>query len=377
MGTNQSKAPRILEELKTKGALGKDGNTRSFYTLWDNESSRIWENVPEEDLVDSIVEGTGRQDWVKLRPFDLLPDLKPETAGYAGKVLMAGETLRIGCEAICGTQPYFSRAGDFQTVFFQFAGRALVETSFGIHEMEPGEALFIPAMVAHRTTGGPGCRRMVFYPRDTLQVKLDPENPVTEIRYRVRRAGESDLEERVPEPAVPPDGKVMERLTHWDSQPGDETLFKRTHRALVGGAESSVGPVKVRPFDYFTSPPSGPKAKPVRTALLWESPTFRQRVYSNPGAQPAPHRGYDEDEYWFQFSGRVEQIGEHGVYPISAGDVSMAEAGISHTSINVPGSLRLTTYTNKPIRRLIDPKEHLCESQWEVAQTVVRGWQGD
>lgn len=363
-----------IEEIKTKGVLGKDGQARCFYTLWDNEEARIWEKVPYTDLIDNIVEGTGRQDWRKLRPFDLLPDLNPETGGYANKLLMTGEKLKIACEAICRSEPYFNRAGDFQTIFFQFSGIAVVETSFGTFELRPGEALMIPAMVAHRTTGSPNCRRMVFYAKDALAVKLDAEKPVTDIRHEVRCVGGAEVVEHVPKPAAPSNGTVLERLVHWDGRPEDAYVFRRTYEALVGKAESGARPVKVRPFDYFSSPPSGPKATPVRTALLWESPTFRQRVYSNPGVQPAPHRGYDEDEYWFQFSGRVEQIGEHGIYAVEAGEVSMAEAGISHTSINVPGSLRLTTYTNKPIRRIVDGSEHLRESQWEIRQTIARGW---
>jgi hypothetical protein len=33
---------------------------------------------------------------------------------------MVGEKLKIASEAICGSEPYFHRAGDFQTIFFSF-----------------------------------------------------------------------------------------------------------------------------------------------------------------------------------------------------------------------------------------------------------------
>jgi mannose-6-phosphate isomerase-like protein (cupin superfamily) len=363
-----------INQFKEKGASDHDGEARCFYTLWENEGARIWERVPLADLIDSIEEGTGRQDWKKLRPFDLLPELNPDTGGCAKKQLMAGEKLRIASEAICGSEPYFHRAGDFQTIFFQFSGSALLETSFGVFELNPGEAVLIPAMIAHRTTGSSNCRRMCFYVKDVLEVKLDPDKALTNIRYEVRRPGEPQSAASQLKPTVPVDGKILERLVHWDGRPEDAYIFRRTYSAIVGKAESGPRVVKIRPFDYFTTPPTGPKAAPVRTALLWEGPTFRQRVYSNPGVQPAPHRGYDEDEYWFQFSGRVEQIGEHGIYTVESGEVSMAEAGISHTSINVPGSLRLTTYTNKPIRRIADPSEHLRVSQWEVHENILQGW---
>ena len=134
-------------------------------------------------------------------------------------------------------------------------------------------------------------------------------------------------------------------------------MFLRTYDWMVGKAESGPRPVKVRPYNYFATPPDSPKAA-VRTALLWESDTFRQRVYANPGRQPAPHRGYDEDEFWFQFAGQVDQETEHATYPVGAGETSMAEAGISHTSTSSAGCLRLTTYTNRPIRMVVDPADH-------------------
>jgi hypothetical protein len=44
----------------------------------------------------------------------------------------------------------------------------------------------------------------------------------------------------------------------------------------------------------------------------------------------------------------------------------MAEAGISHTSTSHPGANRLTTYTNRALRMVIDPSEHLRETRWQV-----------
>lgn len=31
----------------------------------------------------------------------------------------------------------------------------------------------------------------------------------------------------------------------------------------------------------------------------------------------------------------------------------------------VPGANRLTTYTNKPLRMVVNPSEHLRETRWE------------
>lgn len=239
-----------VEELKCKGVLERDGQARCFYTLWDNEEARIWEQVPHEDFIDSIVEGSGRQDWRKLRPFDLLPDFV-QTEGSARKLLMVGDKLRVACEAISGTEAHFNRAGDFQTILFQFSGVAFVETSFSAYQIRPGEALLIPAMVAHRTTGSPDCRRMVFYAKDALEVRVDPDKPVTESGYVVHRVGQSEVSDTVPQPLIPQNGKVLERLVHWNSRPEELWLFKRTYEAMVGKAQTGSRPVKVKPFDYF------------------------------------------------------------------------------------------------------------------------------
>jgi mannose-6-phosphate isomerase-like protein (cupin superfamily) len=289
-------------------------------------------------------------------------------------LLYSGETLRVAAEHIVGGQPMFERAGDFDTIIFQFAGVGLVETSFGRFELNAGEALHVPAMIAHHTVGSANCRRMLYYTHDRLTVKLDPAQEKTDIRYRNVIVGAPDAEEPAPGPIRPLDGKIHERLRQWDERPGESYIFVRTYDYMVGRAESGPHPTKIRPYNYFSTAPNSPKAS-VRTALLWESDSLRQRVYANPGRQPAPHRGYDEDEFWFQFSGRVDQETEHAAYPIEGGQSSMAEPGISHTSFNHPGSLRLTTYTNKPLRLVADPNAHLRETRWELKETIVRGWE--
>ncbi|HEY7064488.1 MAG TPA: hypothetical protein VII06_23635 [Chloroflexota bacterium] len=364
----------MMRQWRTAPSVA-EGYQRCFYTLWGREEERIWEPQPNEDLVDCIVEGTGRQDWRKLRPFDLLPAIDPATGGIAQQLLYVGEHLRVACAHIVGAQPTFERAGDHDTILVQFAGTARVQTSFGDYALYPGEALHLPAMVAHRTIGSPNCRRMEFYPRELATPRLDPDAAVTETRYIVAPDGQPLVEEPLPGAMPPPDGKIREHLTHWDDRPGEDYLFVRTYAYLFGKAEGGRGPTKLRPFDYFTTPAAssdqGPAA--VRTALLWDNATFRQRVYANPGRQPAPHRGYDEDEFWFQFCGAVRQETEHGQYLMEPGNASMAEAGISHTSTSHPGAARVTTYTSKPLRMVVSPDAHLRETRWQVKEIVLRG----
>ena len=164
-----------------------------------------------------------------------------------------------------------------------------------------------------------------------------------------------------------PDDRIREHLTRWDDLPGDDFWFERTHSWLVGKADRGRAPVKLRPFEHFKQTAAVTHDLPaVRTALLWDSATFRQRVYSNPGRQPAPHRGYDEDELWLQFVGPIRVETEHAIYEMENGTLSMAEAGVSHTSVSTADMYRLTTYSPKPIRLIADPAAHLRQTEWVV-----------
>lgn len=344
------------------------GSERCFYTLWGYEEEKTWEDVPRADLIDSIVPGTGRQDWRLIRPFDILPVV--QGAGEERRRIYEGEALRISAAHIVGPQNRFDRAADHDTIFVQFAGYGLVETGFGLHEIGPGEALFIPAMCAHRTIGSRNCRRMEYSVRDRVDVRLDPAKPGLGAPFRVHPDGETQAAEHMPDRAAPEGGRIREHLYRWDDRPGEDFWFVRTHAAMVGGAQGGRCPVKVSPFDDFlSSAPPSPKTKaPVRTHLLWENATFRQRIYANPGRQPAPHRGYDEEELWFQMTGPIGMEGEHGAYEMVAGECSMAEAGISHTTISRPGIFRFTTYTPKQMRLVVEPQDHLRHTRWIVEE---------
>ena len=359
----------LINEMMTGADKGPDtsqGFQRCFYTLWGKENDITWETQPDADLVGSIVPGTGRQDWRKLRPFDLLPTIDAATGGVARELLYVGDHTRVSCAHIVGSEPHFERAGDFDTIFVQFSGIGLVETSFGTIELNPGEALLVPAMVAHRTSGSRHCRRMEYRVRQLVEVHSDPQKPKTNTRFRVRPEGD-DAPEARPVISVPANGKIREHLSRWADRPGEDFWFERTYSHIAGRADSGRAPVKLRIFDYFVTTLAGTKKlPPVRQALLWDSPTFRQRVYSNPAKQPAPHRGYDEDELWFQFRGPIGVETEHAAYTMETGETSMAEAGVSHTSLSRPGLFRLTTYSPTPLRMVTDPAKALRETRWVV-----------
>src|SRR2546427_955365 len=97
--TEQNDAHKSVD-ARRDAVHDSSGFQRCFYNLWGREGDKIWEPVPNEDLVASIVEGTGRQDWRKLRPFDLLPDLDQIRGGVVQKLLYVGDKLRIACSSI-------------------------------------------------------------------------------------------------------------------------------------------------------------------------------------------------------------------------------------------------------------------------------------
>ena len=101
----QQQSDSMMRQVQSSGQQSvPEGFERCFYTLWGKEAdSVLWETQPIEDISDSILEGTGRQDWRKLRPFDMLPDMDAKSGGDAELLLYAGETLRVACQRTVGT----------------------------------------------------------------------------------------------------------------------------------------------------------------------------------------------------------------------------------------------------------------------------------
>ena len=356
----------VIQGAQARVKSVKEGYQRCFHTLWGRENEITWETMPNQDLIGSVVPGSGRKDWIPIRPFDLLPEIGAG-GGFESARVYEGEAVRINASHIVGPQPHFERAGDFDTIFFQFAGYGLVETSFGRIEMEPGEALLIPAMVAHRTVGSVHCRRMEYRVRDLVDVRLDPSKTQSTNHFRAYPEGQRVADETVPALQPPATGRIREHLTRWDDAPGDDYLFERTYEALVGQADSGRAPIKIRPFDHLqTNAATSGSVPAVRTAQLWDSQTFRQQVFNNPGRQPAPHVGYDEDELWFQLIGPIDMETEHAAYTMQSGASSMAEAGIAHTGVSNLNLYRLTTYSPRPMRLVVTPEQQLRETRWVV-----------
>lgn len=361
------------DDAPASAPVGAPDVDRCFYTLWGREDEITWETQLSTDLSNSIVPGTGRQDWRKLRPFDMLAEPNRDLSEVVRRELYRGKHARVSAAHICGAEGHFERAGDFDTILVQFVGISTIETGFGVFELRPGETLLVPAMVAHRTTGTPNCRRIEYRVRELVTVHLPHAEGQQQLRFRVYPEGDTsqaDLAAPKATPAV--DGRIREHLSRWGDLPGEDFWFERSYQWMVGKSDRGRAPVRLRPFEHFKKTEATTNRLPaVRTALLWDSATFRQRVYSNPGRQPAPHRGYDEDELWLQFVGPIRVETEHAIYEMPNGTLSMAEAGVSHTSESTAGMYRLTSYSPDPIRMVVNPDEHLRETRWVVEVSEV------
>ena len=84
---------------------------------------------------------------------------------------------------------------------FQFTGNAAAETEYGEFHLSPGHSMHLPAGVAYRMLGAPGCRQLVVKVHKPVRTTLDPNNPLTETEFRARAEGEPS---EPPAVAIPP-----------------------------------------------------------------------------------------------------------------------------------------------------------------------------
>ncbi len=104
---------------------------------------------------ESAVIGTARmgQRMVpKIRPFDLLRST-PLSGNRARVTVFEGDSLRIATEHVAGCETQLTRAADHDLVYLQFCGRSKIESESGVVEVEPGEIVYVPAAISHRSTG--------------------------------------------------------------------------------------------------------------------------------------------------------------------------------------------------------------------------------
>ena len=104
----------------------------------------MWFERDKEQLIGSAAGAP--EDIPNFRPFDMLEEPNQSL------LVMQNVDMRIGVENVTGTQPFFRRNSNYDTVYFQFAGTTQIETEYGVFEQKCGDLLVVPEGIAQRST---------------------------------------------------------------------------------------------------------------------------------------------------------------------------------------------------------------------------------
>jgi mannose-6-phosphate isomerase-like protein (cupin superfamily) len=315
---------------------------REFMTHRDPDE-HIWVERDEGAVIGTA--RMGQRTVPKIRPFDLLRSA-PRSGNCTRAMVWEGDALRIATENLAGREEQLTRASDHDLIYFQFCGRSTIESECGVVELEPGEAVLIPAAISHRSTGKEDCLRLRVATREFVNLGVEPEKPLLETKFNVRPsetfASQANGREE------PRNGPILEHISFWDPQ--SDVWIERDPTALIGSVTGGSRPVKkIRAFDYFTGMTGKGGAK---APVLYTGKEFRVDVYNLEEEQRGFHRGCDEDEIWFQFRGHSLNHTEWGALELEAGQTAMIPRGIAHRITGSPGFLRMVFYS----RGLVQPK---------------------
>jgi mannose-6-phosphate isomerase-like protein (cupin superfamily) len=320
------------------------GNKVREFMTHREPDEHIWVERDEDALIGTV--RAGQRPMPRIRVFDLLQN-EAAVSGQSQVLVWDGETLRIAAEQVKGKERGLTRAADYDIVFVQFSGSSAIESEYGAVELEPGEIALIPAGIAHRSTAKGECLRLRVMSKETVNLGVDPEKPLSESRFKVVHSDPLPSQNGAG-PATADDGRGLEHVSFWD--PASDIWIERKCADLIGSVkEGGRGLKKLRAFDYFTGMTGKGGAK---APVLYTGNEFRIDVYNLEGQQRGFHRGLDEDEIWFQFRGHAVNDTEWGIVELDPGEMTYVPRGIAHRINGGKGFLRMVFYT----RHLIHPK---------------------
>ncbi len=330
---------------------------REFATVWGSPAPRMWFEREKEALIGSAKGAP--EDIPNFRPFDMLAE--PNQA----LIVLQNQDMRIGVENVTGTQPYFRRNSDYDTLYFQFAGTTLVETEYGVFEQRCGELLLIPEGVAQRSTGSPDSLRLFAFLREPVEPLYNAEKHQSHTEFEMVRTGGPAWAAPGPVPA-PPQGPVVERLYRWDVD--EPMLVQRDTAYLIGKASEGRGVTHFRPFDVFHEMTGKRGPGP----MLMKSSVFFCEVYNTEGEQFAFHRALDSVEAWLQFRGDSINESEFGAVHLWPGEMNYAPVGVPHRVVGGEGFLRFVLYSKRPWQVLVNASMHRYESRFTVQTREIQ-----
>jgi len=344
--------------------------TREFMTTWHSSPRagvEAWSTRNKANLM-----GSARStDYVPpFRPFDLLA--VPNQA----RIILQNDDHRIGVESVCGTQAYFRRHIDFDTVYFQFAGTTTLETEYGEYAMKPGDLIHVPEGIAHRATGSADSLRWFAFVNDPFTAFIEDGAHTGESEFRVIRHNGPNWKIPAGQETPTKNGIVEERMICWDHGADDVTSVERDYDYLVSASsthasEKLSGIHTVRAFDIFKAI-AGKKGG---VEPIFRAPHLEIKTYNITGEQFAFHRALRSEEIRIQFRGDAKDMSELESVVVHPGDATVIPRGIAHSVITEPPDsphfLRLNFYSNIPWHYPTDLTRHVFNSTFET-QTIIR-----
>jgi mannose-6-phosphate isomerase-like protein (cupin superfamily) len=327
---------------------------REFATTWGSPAPRMWFEREKEELIGSAAGAP--EDLPNFRPFDMLDEPNQSL------LVLQNEDMRVGVENVTGTQPYFRRNSDYDTLYFQFAGTARIETEYGVFEQKCGDLLLVPKGIAQRSTGSADCLRLYAFLHEPVEPLYTAEKHQSHTEFEMVRTGGPSWGAANGRLAEPPSGQVVERMYLWDEP--EPSIVQRTTGYLIGKATEGRGVTHYRPFDVFHEMTGKRGPGP----MLMKSSVFFCEVYNTEGEQFAFHRALDSVEAWLQFRGDSINESEYGSVHLLPGEMNYAPVGVPHRVVGGEGFLRFVLYSKRPWQVLVNASMHRYESRYE-AQT--------
>ncbi|HEY7062988.1 MAG TPA: hypothetical protein VII06_16035 [Chloroflexota bacterium] len=324
---------------------------REFATTWGSPAPRLWFEREKEELIGSAAGAP--EDIPNFRPFDML------TEPNQSLLVLQNDDMRIGVENVTGTQPFFRRNSNYDTVYFQFAGTTLVETEYGVVEQKAGELLVVPEGIAQRSTGSADCLRLFVFVREPVEPLYTAEKHHSHTEFDMVRSGGPAWATANGMPQ-PPQGPVVERMYLWDVD--EPNIVQRNTSYVVGTATEGRGITHYRPFDVFHEMTGKRGPGP----MLMKSSVFFCEVYNTEGEQFAFHRALDSVEAWLQFRGDSINESEYGAVHLLPGEMNYAPVGVPHRVVGGEGFLRYVLYSKRPWEVLVNASMQAFESRFEA-----------
>lgn len=349
---------------------GRIEKIREFMTTWENSPRPPLEAWSDRNKANLMASAQSTRFIPLFRAFDLLA--MPQQS----LLILQNDDHRIGVESVCGAQEHFHRYVDSDIVYFQVCGQTTLETEFGEYNMRPGELMFIPEGIAHRSTGSADSLRWFAIAHEPFTDFFDESRYTSHTEFEVKRIGGPSWQIAPGQARAPREGRVEEVMHCWDDRADDLTVVERDYAFLVGASSTNIrekvsGIRQVRAFDFFTEI----VGKKGGSDPIFKGPNLEIKTYNIVGEQFAFHRALRSEEIRIQFRGNALDMSEFENVPIQPGEVTIIPRGIAHSVITTPPDsrdfLRLNFYSSLPWRVTADLTKHACHSRFEV-KTIVR-----